>query len=492
MWPFKTKTIKPPPALPAPRRRSFEAARSSRLLADLAATESSTNEILRGDLRTLRNRCRNLELNNAHARRFLTLIEMNVIGPKGIMFSSRAETRRGRPDPAARAEIEAAFKDWAKSIHASADGMDSWRGIQRIAVRTAATCGEVLIRRVIDSGDRYGLRLQIIDPDYLPITLNETAPNGNTIRMGIELGRYGRPVAYWLAASHPGDRVFIFQSGQYERVEAADIIHLFYRQRPHQLRGIPWMAAALIDAHHLDKYLEATLVKQRVEASKMGFITQDEGSQGYEGQGTENDGAIVSEVAAGTIEILEPGQDFKAFDPSSTDTLEGFTKTILRRIAVGMGVSYHSLTGDLTQVNYSSIRAGKLEDQDLYQIYQEWLIDTLCERVWGWWTDIAALRGIAGFNMVDLPRLARVEFQGRRWAWVDPLKEINAKIQSINAGLESRVGVIREMGRDPDQVTEEILTDDFIPASNAPAMAGDDTATDDNEGENSDGSTNAA
>lgn len=472
MWPFNPKPAKK--TTHAPRRRGFAAAKTSRLLADLSGSSASVNEILRGDLKTLRNRCRELEYNNSHARRFLSLVEMNVIGPNGIVLQSAAVTKMGTPDVPMRGKIHAEFKKWAKKKNCSVDGIDSWLSLQRLAVRTVALTGEVFIRVVVDPSSPWGMRLQLLDPDYCPIDLNQDAGGGkNTIRLGIEINKFGKPLAYHLTVDHPGDRIFTTGRGQYERVPAEEIVHLFYRQRPGQLRGIPWMAAALVDTHHLDQFLSAALIKQRVEASKMGFITQDEGSAGYDGQGRdEADGSIVSEVSAGVIELLEPGQDFKQFDPSSTDTIDSFTKIILHRLAVGMGVSYHSLAGDLEGVNYSSIRAGKLEDQDLWQVFQGWAIEALCEPVFDWWIQLQTLSGSLGaLGMGELPRIESAEWLARRWAWVDPEKEVTAHIMGINAGLESRRGVIREMGRNPEQVTDEIETDPFKPIQQVAAVA---------------------
>jgi capsid protein len=41
----------------------------------------------------------------------------------------------------------------------------------------------------------------------------------------------------------------------------------------------------------------------------------------------------------------------------------------LRAIAMGMGITYEQLTGDLTNVNYSSIRAGLIEFRRRCAIY---------------------------------------------------------------------------------------------------------------------------
>lgn len=47
-------------------------------------------------------------------------------------------------------------------------------------------------------------------------------------------------------------------------------------------------------------------------------------------------------------------------------------------------------------------------------------------------------------------------WQPRSWQWIDPVKDINAAISSIDAGLKSRSDVIRDTGKDPEDVWTEI------------------------------------
>jgi capsid protein len=46
-----------------------------------------------------------------------------------------------------------------------------------------------------------------------------------------------------------------------------------------------------------------------------------------------------------------------------------------------------------------------------------------------------------------------------KWDWVDPLKDANAEIAQIEAGLKSRTQAIAERGYDAEQVDAEIARD---------------------------------
>ena len=66
------------------------------------------------------------------------------------------------------------------------------------------------------------------------------------------------------------------------------------------------------------------------------------------------DGELIDEAVAGHFSELPAGTDFVGFNPDYPHAnFEPFMRGHLRSIAMGLGVSYHGLTGDLSQVNFS-------------------------------------------------------------------------------------------------------------------------------------------
>jgi lambda family phage portal protein len=119
-------------------------------------------------------------------------------------------------------------------------------------------------------------------------------------------------------------------------------------------------------------------------------------------------------------------------------------------------------TGDLTQVNYSSIRAGLLEFRRRCEAIQHGVIvHQLCRPIWRAWMDQAALEGalvLPGYTR------RRREYQAAKWIpqgwqWVDPQKEFNALKLAIRAGLTSRSEAISAYGYDAEDVDREIAAD---------------------------------
>ncbi len=63
----------------------------------------------------------------------------------------------------------------------------------------------------------------------------------------------------------------------------------------------------------------------------------------------------------GMIARLKAGEKMQGFAPAGNSSFEPVALRALQGIAAGVGLTYDQATGDLTQANYSSLRAGKIE-----------------------------------------------------------------------------------------------------------------------------------
>jgi lambda family phage portal protein len=139
-----------------------------------------------------------------------------------------------------------------------------------------------------------------------------------------------------------------------------------------------------------------------------------------------------------------------------------FVKTTLQRIASGWRVAYHSLANDLEGVSYSSIRSGSLEERDRWASDQEWFISVFMEPVFKAWLQMGLLSGaITMPNGSPLPaakidKFSKHEWQPRRWEWVDPKSDMEAKILAVRAGLMAPQDIASSMGYDFDDTLNSI------------------------------------
>lgn len=441
------------------QRRSYTAASTGRLFADFVANTLSADSEIRPALRRVRDRCRDVARNNDYAKRYLQMIETNVVGDQGVRIQVRARNSDQSLDTVGNAIIEQQWDIWGRRGTPSIDGKMSWLDCQRMFISNVARDGECLVRFIETKDNPFGFAIQFIESDYLDEEYSmPKGSNGNEIRMGVEVNNYGKPVAYWLLTVHRGDLQFAKATTVKRiRVPAEEILHIFLSDRSGQTRGFPWMATALTRLKMLDGYEEAELVAARTAASKMGFFTSPDGD-GYSGVDMEDYHAPIMEASPGSFEQLPKGMSFTPFDPQHpVSAFAEFEKAVLRGISSGLGVSYVSLANNLEGVSYSSIRQGTMEDRDHYKMLQQFMIEHFIDPVFRKWLSMAM-----GTNQVTIPitkfdKFAdNLVYRARGWNWVDPQKEINAHVIGLQNGITTMQDVAAHYGRDVEEVFAQL------------------------------------
>ena len=414
----------------------------------------------------LRGKSRDLVRRNAWAQAGIEAFVANAVGT-GIKPQSLSGDERFK------AEVQALWRDWVEE--ADAAGQTDFYGLQSLACRAMLEGGECLIRlrsRRLEDGLSVPLQLQLLEPEHLPISLNADLPSGNVVRSGIEFDNMGRRVAYHLYRSHPEDGRLAPMSGQggidTVRIDAKEIIHLFRVLRPGQVRGEPWLSRALVKLNELDQYDDAELVRKKTAAMFAGFVTRQNPEDNLMGEGTaDSQGISLAGLEPGTWQILEPGEDIKFSDPAAVGgSYSEFLRTQFRAVAAAIGITYEQLTGDLSGVNYSSIRAGMLEFRRRCEMVQHGvLVHQMCRPVWAAWMKQAVLASALtapGFVRGGPDRRRQylaVKWIPQGWQWVDPEKEFKAMLLAIRAGLISRSEAISAFGYDAEDVDREIAAD---------------------------------
>lgn len=439
--------------------RAFHAARIDRLTADWLVTNQSINQELRGDLDRLRSRGRDLVKNNDYAKKFVGMVQSNVIGPGGIRLQSRVSDGPGRPDRLANAAIEAAWNEWQGV--ADVTGKQHLREMCETLVGGLPSDGEYLVRMVqgSEAGNRFGFALQVIDVDRIDTTFNGLWGQ-NLVIMGVEVNAYRRPVALHIFAAHPNDGTS--SNRQRIRVPIEEVIHGFKVDVPEQLRGIPWMAPGMLSLNHLGGFMLSAVLAAEHGANHYGFFQTPDGAPPVGGEDEETSETIATSQP-GIYDTLPPGVEFQPHESKyPSETFGPFVKTALQRIATGWRVAYVSLANDLEGVNFSSIRAGVLEERDRWMADQEWFINTFMEPVFRAWLRMALLNGaITMPNGSPLPfskfaKFSAHQWQPRRWDWVDPMKDMEAKVLAVNAGGMSPQELCAAQGNDFEDVLASI------------------------------------
>lgn len=428
-----------PPSAPSARR--YESASRNSRLANWSTQSTDANAAI-NDPYKIRDRARDLVRNNSWAAKSVSVCVNNTVG-----YGIRAQIKAG--SALRTRQAQALWTQWAETPACDADGMHDIYGLQQLAFRSLVESGECLIRmrpRRPEDGLPVPFQLQVIEADYLADDMYTTAQGGNTIQHGIEYDALGRRVAYHLYRQHPGTDKMWGYSPDISRVPAPEVIHLYRKDRPGQNRGVSWLSPVAVRLWELGIYEDATLKSRQIANLFAGFITSDD-PQAF-GEELEDE---IPDLQPGTMYMLKPGRNVVFNNPPEGAEDPNFRINCLRSIAAGIGITYESLTGDMSQVTYSSARMSAHEFGRNVEAWQWSLfIPVFCNRVFAWFKDMLFATQI-GFKASDLT----VEWTPPTRTVVDPSKEVAALVAAVKGGLMSLPEAIRGQGFDPDMVLAE-------------------------------------
>lgn len=437
--------------------RKYEGADSGRRTSGWNTNNQSANAEIATALNKLRDRSRDLVRNNPYAARGAQVITNNVVGP-GILTQIKIDKNQIQSEQETR--LNNIWNTWAGTTACDYDEIHTMAGLQSLAIRSVVESGEVFFRRrrvgrkTVEGADGTDvelppIQLQILEADFLSTTKRSgILPNGNQIIQGIEIDARGKRVAYHFFQEHPGGNDIVFGSRfQTVRVLAKDVLHIKRIDRPGQLRGVPWLAPVMLRLRDFDIYEDAQLKRQQCAAMFTAFIHDLAGADTDENP---QDVELGEKLEPGMMEILPPGKDITLSNPPSADNYHEYTSVVLHSISAGLGITNESMTGDLTDVNFTSGRMGFLE---MHRNFETWrkniVVGQMMTPTFGWFKEGLDLIGenIKGARAVHTPP---------RREMIDPVKETQALKMAIRSGIKTLPEAIRETGHDPDQHFAEI------------------------------------
>lgn len=433
-------------------RQSYDGARTGRRTDGWTTGGTSANTEVLGALPRLMARSRDLCRNDVHLISAKRTVREYAVGT-GIELQLEDE------------RWQALWDAWVKQ--ADADGLLSFHGIQGLAAATIFESGSVLLRRRMrraEDGLAVPLQIQVMEPDHLDTMRDNARDNGGWIQGGVEFNAIGQRVGYWLHPVHPGETgsAFVRRGATAESrfVPAADIVHAFFVDRAGQISGVPWPSGVIIKARDLSDYEDAELYRKKIEACNVGAVTQAGGIMGNPlgprpggapaGAG-QNGTPRPEQFEPGTFTYFGPGESVTFNDPKGNTAYGPYVRTQKEAIGAGVGVPYAKLTGDLTQANYSSLKAGGNQFEQSMDCFRwQTIIPRVCETVLQWFFEAAELGRVAPGKRPEY------EWQAPPYPEVDPFKESSARVQDMRAGVRSPQEVLRSRGVDPRRQVQQI------------------------------------
>lgn len=214
-------------------------------------------------------------------------------------------------------------------------------------------------------------------------------------------------------------------------------------------------------AHELDQLSDALLVRAKVAALHAGFIYDADGTGGGY-SGTADGDTLQVSLEPGTMSVMPPNKRVEFSDPPDSGDAPALAAHTLRAMAAGVGLTYEQLTGDYSQVNYSSQRAAMLEFRRFCEAVQHHtIVFQFCRPVWDAFIRCQIMQGMVSARAYLDPRsgLQAAKWLPPSWPWVDPQKDAKAAIMEMDANLRSRADIIAERGYDVEEIDRQIAAD---------------------------------
>lgn len=428
------------------REREYAAAQFGRRNKGWRSRGTSATTEVAAAMSTLRDRSRDFVRNGWAGQRILDVLTSHVIGT-GIL--SVPNTGSDRADNRYRLLRE----EWERS--SDVERVLDYGGQQALALRSMVEGGDSVVRllpiKLEQAGRTVPLRLLGLEGDLIDTSRDSVVAASDNVRLGVKLGEWNAREGLYLHPSHPGDGGMSYGKDSSNLVAWDDLCHLYRPLRLGQIRGISWFSPILLSSKEIQDLMEAAIVQQRTQASFGGFIKRPPGSANPLAPKRAEDGTKVTRIEPGQIQDIGDA-DIVFANPSSQSVFGEAYKAGLQAMAAGAGLTYDQLTGDLTQANYSSLRAGKIEFRRLVEQIQ-WLIfvPSVCRKVDNRFEEYAIMSG-------KLPPRRdgyRVDYVMPAIEPIDPKKDLEADILAVRSGRMSPQSFISAWGQDWRQVVTD-------------------------------------
>jgi lambda family phage portal protein len=355
-------------------------------------------------------------------------------------------------DAAVAAKAQDEWKRWAED---RVDGHDDFYGFQKTTAWGIVVGGETL---TVWKPDRTGPdgRVEGIEGDLLDESKVADLADGGRIIQGVEFDRYNDRKAYWLFDRHPGGLALL---GNYQSaaVPAKHVDHVFERTRFGQTRGVSWLAAIALDAKDIGDIEDAVRMQQKVQSCVGLFITpgddQETSTLSADGVATANNdtGRLEETITPGMIYRGRKGETASTITPSASGGAVEFIRQQLAAISATLA-PYHRMTGDVSQANYSSLRAAMLGSWALLDDWQQNVFIPHLVRP----AVVRRMRRLA-LETGDQRYLdVGVDYALPVRRFVDPIKDLMGEIMEIRAGLKTLSRSLAERGIATDDQLKEI------------------------------------
>lgn len=436
--------------------RGYEAAKKTRT--HKANKEGrSANDALFIAGKSIREQARWLDENHDLSIGILDRLCERVIGANGIVIEPQPRDQQGELLTDLADELQRRFANW--SLSPEITGEYSRPELERLALRSALRDGEVFgqcvrgtaVNLVHPNPQGTAFSIEALEADFVPFA--ETKPTEG-VRQGIRTNAWGQVTAYVVSLDHPAD------SAGYrlrtKEIKADSMLHLAFRRRLHQRRGVSLFHGILTRLSDIKDYEESERVAARIAAALAFYIRRGNPDM-YTGDGASGHREIP--IAPGiTFDDLQPGEDVGMIESNRPNVhLTEFRNGQLKAAAAGAMSSYSSISRDY-KGSYSSQRQELVEQDESNRILQQWFTARWSRPVYRAWLQMELLNRTDPLVLpanLDTRTLFDAVYFGPTMPWIDPRKEAEGWELMIAGNVATEADWTRARGRNPTEVKRQ-------------------------------------
>ncbi len=453
------------------------ASRQTRQLGTYRAALTSANAELQPFSRNeLVSRSRDLYRNNPIARAAVSRVVLAAVG-SGLRLQSHIDYRSLNVEYSQvvekEREIERLFRQWAEDQNeCDLEKTLDFYGLQRLVLTSMLLSGDVfcLTPFVRRSFSKFHLRLQIIESDRVS-NPHHTIDTEN-LRNGIQYNRLGEPVSIHVLESHPGD--FLPKSLKWKKIRVFGrltgrrrVLQIYEKERPEQARGVPFLSSVIEPLKQLDRYIDAEIDAAVISSFFTAFLKGDEelGPMAPTPPGGDapiEPYSLASEeirMGSGAIVELPSGVDVSFANPQRPNAnFERFFESVMKNIAAALNMPFEELLLHYSS-SYSAARAAMLQAWRGYTVKRAIVVSQFCQPIFELFLDDVVSSGLLDLPGFEAKRAAYIKTSwiGPTRGQIDPLKEIKAAKERIEARISSRTREATEiLGEDWEMIEQQL------------------------------------
>ncbi len=253
------------------------------------------------------------------------------VGVASLRSVSTASGDTGKAAAINRRREEFYFQ-YFENVETSGEAID---GVIRMVLEQLLTAGEAFV-----SFTQAG-RVQLIESSYIGSPADKLNPDGSSEIQGVLRNAFGTITGYRMARRLPNGS-FTFEGG--EILPAETTAHVFRKDRPNQVRGIPWLAAAIVPLQDLGELMSAR-VTQAKNAAMLSAVVKKHEAEPIAGD--VNDArSNYKEWKTGAIYYLETGESIDLIESkTNAGDFSVFERRRLESILSTVGMPLEVLYG---------------------------------------------------------------------------------------------------------------------------------------------------